>query len=92
MIDVVNHPRGTGRPAFVDVDGKRIAGKTGTTQVKRIIVQMSKIMCAFSPAQTIIADDKIMDGRVNICLTLPSTQNTKRSLVTLVLISLLLVN
>lgn len=40
----------------------------------------------------IFKDDKIMDGRVNICLTLPSTQNTKRSLVTLVLISLLLVN
>ena len=33
-----------------------------------------------------------MDGRVNICLTLPSTQNTKRSLVTLVPISLLVVN
>ena len=33
-----------------------------------------------------------MDGRVNICLTLPSTQKTKRSLVTLVLISLLVVN
>lgn len=40
----------------------------------------------------IFKDDKIKDGRVNICLTLPSTQNTKRSLVTLVLISLLLVN
>lgn len=40
----------------------------------------------------IFKDDKIMDGRVNICLTLPFTQNTKRSLVTLVLISLLLVN
>lgn len=40
----------------------------------------------------IFKDDKIMDGRVNICLTLPSTQNSKRSLVTLVLISLLLVN
>ncbi len=39
MIDVVNHPRGTGRPAFVDVDGKRIAGKTGTTQVKRITLK-----------------------------------------------------
>ncbi len=39
MADVVNHPRGTGRPAFVDVDGQRIAGKTGTTQVKRITLK-----------------------------------------------------
>lgn len=33
-----------------------------------------------------------MDGGVKHILTRPSTQNTKRSLVTLVLISLLLVN
>ena len=36
MFDVVNSPEGTGRPAYVNVKGKLIAGKTGTTQVKRI--------------------------------------------------------
>ena len=36
MYDVVNHPRGTARKAFLDIDGQRIAGKTGSAQVKRI--------------------------------------------------------
>ncbi len=36
MFDVVNASKGTARAARVNVDGKLIAGKTGTTQVKRI--------------------------------------------------------
>lgn len=36
MFEVVNNPKGTAKWAQVDVDGKLIAGKTGTTQVKRI--------------------------------------------------------
>ncbi|MBR1777385.1 MAG: penicillin-binding protein 2 [Alphaproteobacteria bacterium] len=36
MFDVVNASEGTGKPARVNVGGKLIAGKTGTTQVKRI--------------------------------------------------------
>ena len=36
MFEVVNNPKGTAKWAKVDVDGKLIAGKTGTTQVKRI--------------------------------------------------------
>lgn len=36
MFDVVNAAKGTAKTARVNVDGKLIAGKTGTTQVKRI--------------------------------------------------------
>ena len=36
MFNVVNAARGTAKTARVNVDGKLIAGKTGTTQVKRI--------------------------------------------------------
>lgn len=36
MFAVVNRPNGTGKPAFFDYNGSRMAGKTGTTQVKRI--------------------------------------------------------
>ena len=36
MFDVVNASEGPGKPARVNVGGKLIAGKTGTTQVKRI--------------------------------------------------------
>lgn len=36
MFNVVNASKGTARGARVNVDGKLIAGKTGTTQVKRI--------------------------------------------------------
>ena len=36
MFDVVNNPKGTAKTARLNVDGKTIAGKTGTTQVKRI--------------------------------------------------------
>jgi len=36
MFDVVNASEGTGKAARVNVGGKLIAGKTGTTQVKRI--------------------------------------------------------
>ena len=36
MFEVVNNPKGTAKSAKVDVNGKLIAGKTGTTQVKRI--------------------------------------------------------
>ena len=36
MFAVVNRPNGTGKPAFFDYKGSYMAGKTGTTQVKRI--------------------------------------------------------
>lgn len=36
MFDVVNAAKGTAKTARLNVDGKLIAGKTGTTQVKRI--------------------------------------------------------
>ncbi len=36
MFNVVNAAKGTAKTARVNVDGKLIAGKTGTTQVKRI--------------------------------------------------------
>ena len=36
MFNVVNKSEGTGKAAYVNVNGKLIAGKTGTTQVKRI--------------------------------------------------------
>lgn len=36
MFEVVNNPKGTAKTARLNVDGKMIAGKTGTTQVKRI--------------------------------------------------------
>ena len=36
MFNVVNAAKGTAKTAQVNVDGKLIAGKTGTTQVKRI--------------------------------------------------------
>lgn len=36
MFAVVNHPRGTGRTAYIEYKGVHMAGKTGTTQVKRI--------------------------------------------------------
>lgn len=36
MIDVVNHQQGTAKGARVDVNGQKIAGKTGTVQVRRI--------------------------------------------------------
>ena len=36
MFEVVNNPKGTAKSAKVDINGKLIAGKTGTTQVKRI--------------------------------------------------------
>ncbi len=36
MFDVVNDKEGTAKSAFVDINGKKVAGKTGTTQVKRI--------------------------------------------------------
>ncbi len=36
MFNVVNAPKGTAKTARVNVNGKLIAGKTGTTQVKRI--------------------------------------------------------
>ena len=36
MFEVVNHPEGTARRAAIDVDGMKIAGKTGSVQVKRI--------------------------------------------------------
>ncbi|MGN0905295.1 MAG: penicillin-binding protein 2 [Alphaproteobacteria bacterium] len=39
MFDVVNDRQGTARGARVNVDGKKIAGKTGTTQVKRITLR-----------------------------------------------------
>lgn len=39
MFDVVNHPKGTGKLAAVNVNGQKIAGKTGTTQVKRITLK-----------------------------------------------------
>ena len=36
MFSVVNHPHGTGKTAYFDYKGNNMAGKTGTTQVKRI--------------------------------------------------------
>ena len=36
MFSVVNHPNGTGKTAYFDYHGNTFAGKTGTTQVKRI--------------------------------------------------------
>lgn len=39
MYDVVNHPNGTAKTARINVNGKRMAGKTGTTQVKRITLK-----------------------------------------------------
>ena len=36
MFDVVNHPKGTARRAIVKVKNMKIAGKTGSVQVKRI--------------------------------------------------------
>ena len=36
MFNVVNAAKGTAKTARLNVDGKLIAGKTGTTQVKRI--------------------------------------------------------
>ncbi len=33
---VVNHPRGTARRARIDIEGQEMAGKTGTSQVRRI--------------------------------------------------------
>ncbi|MCQ2914905.1 MAG: penicillin-binding protein 2 [Alphaproteobacteria bacterium] len=39
MFDVVNNPKGTARSARVNVHGGLIAGKTGTTQVKRITMK-----------------------------------------------------
>lgn len=39
MFDVINNPKGTARVAKVDIGGKLIAGKTGTTQVKRITIK-----------------------------------------------------
>lgn len=39
MFDVINKPKGTARVAKIDINGKLIAGKTGTTQVKRITIK-----------------------------------------------------
>lgn len=36
MAGVVNEPGGTGRRSMIDVAGQRMAGKTGTSQVRRI--------------------------------------------------------
>ncbi|HAW34152.1 MAG TPA: penicillin-binding protein 2, partial [Alphaproteobacteria bacterium] len=36
MFEAVNNPKGTAKTARLNIDGKTIAGKTGTTQVKRI--------------------------------------------------------
>ncbi len=36
MFSVVNKPNGTGKTAYFDFKGNHMAGKTGTTQVKRI--------------------------------------------------------
>ena len=38
MIDVMNHPTGTARPAQIPVAVFEMAGKTGTSQVRKIIV------------------------------------------------------
>ena len=39
MFNVVNSAKGTAKTAYVNVEGKLIAGKTGTTQVRRISMQ-----------------------------------------------------
>jgi len=39
MYEVVNGPRGTARRSAFDIDGQKMAGKTGTAQVRRITMK-----------------------------------------------------
>lgn len=39
MYGVVNRPKGTAYQSRIDIKGKKIAGKTGTTQVRTISMQ-----------------------------------------------------
>ena len=39
MNEVVNNPQGTAHRAAFDIDGQKMAGKTGTSQVRRITMK-----------------------------------------------------